>query len=1001
MSYQAKTDWKMDDTVTEDDFNRIERGVGDAHTAIESVNGQIQADAARQSIDLSKPVQVVESAKRSRLKIDRIKGRTLTNLLGAIGGDSLPSALTSYNAAVSTDTASYTSGTRSTLVTATGTTVAEHFASTDRLPILPSRQYVFIGDIQTTKGVAGYRFIFRDSAGNVLDDVSTGGTLAGGWTTTGLLITTKSTAVTMEMRVQVFKNDGSLNYVPSGEAARFDSARLYQVNAADYDSLKTYDLPEWNRRFPFVLSSTSTTGIHITRYGDNLAPSFREWTFINVGTITESYTHMVTANGTEQNSQTNIKAVPGTTYTFSVTKTNGGKIGFDFRDAQNVGLAGTGLVDAASVTLKAPPNTASINIVTSVPASVPSGVQVEFKNPTLNIGSTALPFKPRVYDYLYFSDVTLASSIAGDVADEIYEQNGKYYKLNTYRQLTVDGSLNWFFNIAVPGLKRVWTESISGYYSHHYADFQRFDGKILLPGAHNDGPDRYTFEENLKLFVTIANKDSGWGDNYTPTADEIKAYFNGWTMYTADDPTGKTPYNNSGTKLWRAHDAFGGGRSTGTLPTDRVPGMTPYALSYRLTQPYVTEIKPEGGISLNEGLNQIETGVGMIVRERANPFRDGNGAYNINNGNYPTSNLARRTGKILNIYRNRVEDGTWVRGTDMPTPSGVLAQSKYYDPAAVYEVTYLALDPISAPLASITAIADTNLKTVVDTLADANADVETRVGVLERDAFSKQGGTVGPLKINGNAGTMGLVGKDHTYVEFFPKGIEAGRRAYIGYPGAGINALHINNHDPGGNIDLLPGVGGAARIDGNNIWHEGRLRSNNGTLEFNDGTGWKAVGAGADQYKPLIKRQTLPLGGAEVINAINLTGKCYLSKILVMSSNNPAKLKVYVDGAVWMDTNVIAGAIGGIVQNSDIGFSDGWVGTYGPDSGPQMRKIGGTGSGLWWARPNDFPNGAYMGQTYHVVIPQPIYAKSSIRIEVSGQGASTNLDVDFAGGVPA
>ena len=30
------------------------------------------------------------------------------------------------------------------------------------------------------------------------------------------------------------------------------------------------------------------------------------------------------------------------------------------------------------------------------------------------------------------------------------------------------------------------------------------------------------------LLITVSNTDSGWGDDYTPTADEIKAYFNGW-----------------------------------------------------------------------------------------------------------------------------------------------------------------------------------------------------------------------------------------------------------------------------------------------------------------------------------------------------------------------------------------------------------------------------------------------------------------------------------------
>ncbi|MEY9097067.1 hypothetical protein, partial [Paenibacillus sp. RC84] len=712
----------------------------DQQKRMTEVEKQVSNTPSVASLDLSKPVQVIDSAKRSRLKIDRIKGRTLTNLLGMLGGDSLPSALSSSNVTVSTDTASYTSGTRSTLVAATGTAAVEHFASTDRLPILPSRQYVFIGDIQTIKGTATYRFITRDAAGNVVEDISTGFAAAGGWQTTGQLITTKAAAVTIEIRVQICKSDGTVSYVQSGESARFDSARLYQVSAADYDSLKTFDYNDWNRRFPFVLSSTSTNGIHITRYGDNLAPSYREWTSMPVGTITDSYTNVVTANGTEQFCSTNIKAVAGTTYTFAVTRSYGGKIGMDFRDAQNVNLASTGMVDAASVTLKAPANTVSVNIVTSVPASVPSGVQIEFKNPTLNIGPTALPFKPRVYNYLYFPDVSLSSSIAGDVADEIYEQNGKYYKLNAYRQLTVDGSLSYTYNLAVPGLKRVWTESIQGYYSHWYADFHRFDGKVLLPGMHTDGADRFNFEEGIKLFVTIANKDSGWGDNYTPTADEIKAYFNGWKMYISGSAV-ETIYDGTGTKAWayRQPDGIQWQGHTPELPIQLSPAFmgapySPYRLSYRLTQPFTTEISPQGSITLNEGPNHIETGVGMIVRERMTTTSSGPYITSNDQGNSLTV-FKYRVRKVQAIYRNRRRDTQWFFNN--LSSSGIekpVIDRQYYDPDAVYEVTYHALDPISTPLASIAASTDTNLKTVVDTLAAASADVETRVSVLEHSS---------------------------------------------------------------------------------------------------------------------------------------------------------------------------------------------------------------------------------------------------------------------------
>ncbi|MGF9913750.1 hypothetical protein ABEX47_03445 [Paenibacillus ehimensis] len=37
MAYTGKTDWKYDDVVTEADMNRIEKGVVDAHTAMDGI----------------------------------------------------------------------------------------------------------------------------------------------------------------------------------------------------------------------------------------------------------------------------------------------------------------------------------------------------------------------------------------------------------------------------------------------------------------------------------------------------------------------------------------------------------------------------------------------------------------------------------------------------------------------------------------------------------------------------------------------------------------------------------------------------------------------------------------------------------------------------------------------------------------------------------------------------------------------------------------------------
>ncbi|MFB6364235.1 hypothetical protein ACFCP7_09250 [Paenibacillus elgii] len=47
MAYTGKTDWKYDETVTEADMNRIEKGVMDAHTEIQDVKDTVAQEVNR------------------------------------------------------------------------------------------------------------------------------------------------------------------------------------------------------------------------------------------------------------------------------------------------------------------------------------------------------------------------------------------------------------------------------------------------------------------------------------------------------------------------------------------------------------------------------------------------------------------------------------------------------------------------------------------------------------------------------------------------------------------------------------------------------------------------------------------------------------------------------------------------------------------------------------------------------------------------------------------
>jgi hypothetical protein len=82
--------------------------------------------------------------------------------------------------------------------------------------------------------------------------------------------------------------------------------------------------------------------------------------------------------------------------------------------------------------------------------------------------------------------------------------------------------------------------------------------------------------------------------------------------------------------------------------------------------------------------------------------------------------------------------------------------------------------------------------------------------------LSKTGiGTTSPqaqLHVRGNADTLALEGTDHSYLEWYPDGYAAGRKAWMGFGNAADNDLTIRNQIAGADIDLVTTGGGAVRV---------------------------------------------------------------------------------------------------------------------------------------------------------------------------------------------
>ncbi|HBM82018.1 MAG TPA: hypothetical protein DD426_14495, partial [Clostridiaceae bacterium] len=117
----------------------------------------------------------------------------------------------------------------------------------------------------------------------------------------------------------------------------------------------------------------------------------------------------------------------------------------------------------------------------------------------------------------------------------------------------------------------------------------KYNGKIL-PYSSEFVNDTVYYSAIGRIIVRIPNSDSGWGADYVPTTDEMKAYFYGWKM---NNGTFDTLYNGTGTKTWTTMSATSNTGSVTTCPTTMATdGYTPYRLYYQLAQPEIEDIPP-------------------------------------------------------------------------------------------------------------------------------------------------------------------------------------------------------------------------------------------------------------------------------------------------------------------------------------------------------------------------------------------------------------------------
>ncbi|AHC18905.1 hypothetical protein [Paenibacillus polymyxa] len=711
-------------TMMNDNWEKIDGFAGVMDGVKERLN-----TISRQDVTLQPSVQIMNATKVAPFQLTGLTGRMLVNLLGRMGNcESV--GLWSSNTTIALDTANKTSGTGSFKITlgSVPATASASFLTT------PSKKYIAIADVKngnTSKvaisinGIAG-------AAGNEVTSAS------------AFAPSVVRFAATDFFHILTITGTGA-----SGNTFNMDSVRVYEVSDADYAAAATLTPAQVAAKWPYVDSVMPVRNPYAIRYGENLIPSFYEWTRGDRAKILNPYKLETVATVSVDQSNVYVPVSPGKVYTFTA-KVNGRVTVVEVDDlgAETTVYSTTDNENRdVAVTFTTKTTTKRVRIY----ATNTGAGTFTLENPMLNIGSTAKPFKPREDSMFALQTDLYADPVTGANADTVFEKDGQYFKAKKWQGLTLDGNREWVQGEggATGGVRQVKLVGGAAGAVAGSGIGTKFDGKILPQGSTGNTPDSNAVTAAGDIYFGIPVADSGWADSYSPTADEIKAYFLGWNMYYWNGTSAEL-YNNQGPKSWRKINNHGA--TTSTLPTTQIePGLSkdgrfvywePYQLVYQLATPTVEPIVSEGQLSFIEGDNQVEVGTGIVLRESVKPslYPSTTNRWMVNYIGLSSANnpLRNMPSKVLNVYGNNASEpynwgvttigGTWYGNV-------YIDQLYAYAPEKAYSVTYIMSN--SSPVVPFTGSYAANEKTLLADLVDGVQQNTARVSVLENKKADK------------------------------------------------------------------------------------------------------------------------------------------------------------------------------------------------------------------------------------------------------------------------
>ncbi|WP_025678616.1 hypothetical protein [Paenibacillus polymyxa] len=718
-------------------WRAVDKFAGGVNDSVNEIKKRLDT-TERKAVTLEPGIQIVHAEKAAPFSLTGLSGRTLVNLLGRAGSCDRIGSLLGWEADLAVDTSNKAQGTGSIKVTAKNASGVYNVYSTG-LKLTGGRYYIALAEVKNI-----------NASNNIYVNFSTGGNKA--------LKQSKdqSRFVTIYTKCAP-TNDIAMNLevtsisTATGQAFYADAIRLYEINASDYAALDSMTAEQVAIKYPYVDSIMPVRNPYAIRYGENMLPSFFEWS-AKQGTPTIVDEKSITVTLDNKIVHTVSPLVPGQKYTVSVQ--SGGATGRvtvtdDPESDIIVEAVGSGLLSA---TFTATSQAANIRLLGT------SSTAVTMTKPMLNIGSTVKPFKPREDSMLALQTDLYADPVTGDNADTVFERDGQYFKAKKWQGLTLDGGKAWVLgDSSAAGLRQVKVVGLAPGAIAGSGIGTKFDGKLLPQGNTGSNPDTNAVTAAGDVYIAIPIADSGWADSYFPNSDDIKAYFYGYKAYDANTITPANAqasttatWNGTGTKYWVQR--IGLPNFTQSVPQQAYAGYTPHQLVYQLATPAVEPIILEGQLSFNEGDNLVEVGTGIVLRERNETYQQPvEKLWNINNANYTaTAWLKQKASDILAIYKNGERDHAWMITNRIVTSAGALAQQydADHDAGSSYSVTYLTFE--RSPVVSFKGNYAANEKTLLSDLVDSVQQNTARVSVLENKKADKDNPTwLTPTLLNG------------------------------------------------------------------------------------------------------------------------------------------------------------------------------------------------------------------------------------------------------------